>query len=254
MQTLSWYPIRLYDNSMADKIREQVKKMVIAIDGPAGAGKSTVAQKLARRLDLGYLDTGAMYRALTLKAMRAHQDLDDEDGLVSMVSDMDLYMEYAYRKRPPYRMIMDGEDVTGAIRSREVSAHVSQVSSLPGVRKEMVKKQRRLASVGGMVVEGRDVGTVVFPKADVKFYLTASVKERAGRRYREMKKDGYNVSLQTIKQEMIRRDHLDSTRKHNPLMRAPDAQLVDTTGENVSGVVGRLLYLVKERAAAGERR
>jgi len=163
-------------------------------------------------------------------------------------------MEYAHRKRPPYRMFMDGEDVTGAIRSREVSAHVSQVSSLPAVRKEMVKKQRRLAAAGGMVVEGRDVGTVVFPKADVKFFLTASVKERAVRRYREMKKDGYNVSLQTIKQEMIRRDHQDSTRRHNPLMRAPDAKLVETTGENVSRVVGKLLYLVKEQAAAGETR
>lgn len=237
---------------MADKTREQVKKMIVAIDGPAGAGKSTVAQKLARRLDLGYLDTGAMYRALTLKALRAHQDLDDEAGLASMASATDLRMEYAYRKRPPYRMIMEGEDVTGAIRAREVSAHVSQVSSLPEVRREMVKKQRRLAAAGGMVVEGRDVGTVVFPKADIKFFLTASVKERAGRRYREMKKDGYDVSLHTIKQEMIRRDHLDSTRKHNPLMRAPDAQLVDTTGENVSRVVERLLYLVKEQAAAGE--
>jgi len=239
---------------MVDKIGEQVKKMIIAIDGPAGAGKSTVAQKLARRLDLGYLDTGAMYRALTLKALRAHHDLEDEDGLASMAAAMDLRMEYAYRKRPPYRMLMDGEDVTEAIRSREVSVHVSHVSSLPYVRKEMVRKQRRLAAVGGMVVEGRDVGTVVFPKADVKFFLTASVKERAGRRYREMKKDGYNVTLQTIKQEMIRRDHQDSTRKHNPLVRAPDAQLVDTTGENVSRVVGKLLHLVRERAAAGEER
>jgi cytidylate kinase len=253
-QTLSWYTRRLYDNPMAGKKRPQEKKMIIAIDGPAGAGKSTVAQKLARRLDLGYLDTGAMYRALTLKALRAHLDLDDEDGLASLASGIDLRMECAYRRRPPYRMLMDGEDVTGAIRTREVSAHVSQVSSLPCVRKEMVRKQRRLVAGGGMVVEGRDVGTVVFPQADMKFFITASVKERASRRYREMKKDGYNVSLQTIKQEMIRRDYQDSTRKHNPLMRAPDAQLVDTTGENVSKVVGKLLFLVKEQAAAGETR
>ncbi|RJP31306.1 MAG: (d)CMP kinase [Actinobacteria bacterium] len=238
---------------MAVKNVPHIGNMIIAIDGPAGAGKSTVAQKLARRLDLRYLDTGAMYRALTLKALRSHLDLDDEDKLASMAADMDLHMEYAYRRIPPYRVLMEGEDVTAAIRSREVSAHVSRVSSLPCVRKEMVRKQRSLAAGGGMIVEGRDVGTVVFPQADMKFYITASVKERARRRHREMKKDGYDVSLHTIQQEMIRRDNFDSTRKYNPLKRAPDAELVDTTGENVSQVVGKLLSLVTERAKeAGE--
>ncbi len=209
-----------------------------------------MAQKLARRLNFDYLDTGAMYRALTLKALRERLDLDDEDGLTSMAAGMYLRVEYAHRRRPPYRVLMDGEDVTAAIRSRAVSAHVSRVSMHPCVRKEMVRKQRHLASGGGMVVEGRDVGTVVFPKAEMKFYVTASVKERARRRYREMKKDGYDVSMHTIQQEMVRRDHLDSTRKHNPLKRAPDAQLVDTTGEKVSRVVGKLLELVREREAA----
>jgi cytidylate kinase len=247
--------LRLYDIFIADKRGARLKEMIIAIDGPAGAGKSTVAQRMARRLHFGYLDTGAMYRALTLKALRGHLDLDDEDRLASMASGLELRMEYASRRRPPYRMLMDNEDVTSAIRSREVSAHVSQVSSHPCVRKEMVRKQRNLATEGGVVVEGRDVGTVVFPQADMKFFVTASVKERARRRYLEMNKDGYDVSLHTIQQEMVRRDHLDSTRAYNPLKRAPDAHLVDTTGENVSQVVGRLLRLVKERgAAAGEAR
>ena len=128
--------------------------MIIAIDGPAGAGKSTVAQRLARRLGLRYLDTGAMYRALTLRALREHIDLDDEERLASVAADMEVGMEHVSRRRPPYRVFMDGEDITSAIRSREVSAHVSQVSSHPLVRSEMVNKQRRMAAGGGVVVAG----------------------------------------------------------------------------------------------------
>jgi len=233
-----------------DKEPASGKGFIVAIDGPAGAGKSTVAQKLSRRLGLGYLDTGAMYRALTLRALRDRLDLGDEDKLASLASDLDLEMVFAARRRPPYRVLMDGEDVTSDIRSREVSAHVSQVSSYPCVRKEMVRKQRGLAAGGGMVVEGRDVGTVVFPKADLKFFITATAKERARRRYQEMLKDGYEVSLHAVEQEMVRRDHLDSTRRHNPLKRAHDAQLIDTTGESVSRVVGRLSEAIEERTAA----
>jgi cytidylate kinase len=224
--------------------------MIIAIDGPAGAGKSTVAQRLSRSLGFGYLDTGAMYRALTLRALRDHLDLGDEDKLAAVAAELDLEMVYTARRRPPYRMLMDGEDVTRGIRSREVSAHVSQVSSHPCVRKEMVRKQRSLGASGGMVVEGRDVGTVVFPRADLKFFITATAKERARRRYQEMVKDGYEVSLHTVEQEMVRRDHFDSTRRYNPLKRAPDAQLIDTTGETVSRVVGRLSKAIQARTAA----
>jgi CMP/dCMP kinase len=238
---------------MVEKERSETRGMIIAIDGPAGAGKSTVAQKLARRLGFGYLDTGAMYRALTLRALRGRVDLDDEEQLASIASKLDLKTEYAARSRPPYRVMMDGEDVTSDIRSREVSAHVSLVSSHPCVRKEMVKKQRHMATGRRMVVEGRDVGTVVFPQADEKFFITASVKERARRRYREMKKDGLDVSVQAIQQEMVRRDHIDSTREYNPLKRAPDAKLVDTTDENVSQVVRRLQALIREGLeASGE--
>ena len=242
-------PGRFYDDFMAGKGSLQTGGMIIAIDGPAGAGKSTVAQKLARGLRLGYLDTGAMYRALTLKALRGHVDLDDENRLAGLAEKMRLDTEYAPRRRPPYRVFMDGEDVTSAIRSREVSAHVSRVSSHPGVRRELVRKQRSLAKQGGVVVEGRDVGTVVFPSADLKIFITASVRERARRRHQDMRKEGYEVSLKTVEQEMVRRDHLDSTREHNPLRRAPDAVLVDTTGKTVSQVVGRLLRLARERQA-----
>ncbi len=231
-----------------------MSRMIIAIDGPAGAGKSTIARKLARQLNLGYMDTGAMYRALTLQALREHLDLEDENVLASMAANMGLEIVYTPRKRPTYRVLLNGEDITSAIRSREVSAHVSQVSSHPRVRREMIKKQQHLAMGGGMVVEGRDVGTVVFPTADLKFFVTASTRERARRRYQEMKKEGYDVTLHTIQQEMVRRDNLDSTRKHNPLRRAADALLVDTTDDSVSQVVGKLTELVRGWAASREAR
>ncbi len=229
--------------------RVRAEQAIIAIDGPAGAGKSTVAQELSRRLRLRYLDTGAMYRALTLKALRVHLDLDDERGLAGMARSTEIASGYEAGGKPPYRVLMDGEDVTAAIRSREVSVHVSQVSSHSAVRKEMVRKQRLLAGKGGVVVEGRDVGTVVFPHAHLKFFLTASTAERARRRYREMKEEGYDVSLKTVQQEMVRRDRLDRTRKVNPLRRAPDALLVDTTGMSASQVVDRLLRLARSRLA-----
>jgi len=221
--------------------------VVIAIDGPAGAGKSTVARKLARSLRLNYLDTGAMYRSLTLKAMRQHLDLNDEEGLAKLSREMDFETEYRAVKRPPYRILMDGEDVTAKIRTREVSAHVSQASSHLAVRREMVKKQRRLAEDGGIVVEGRDVGTVVFPRADIKFFITASLKERSKRRYREMKKEGHDVSLKSIQQEMVRRDRMDYTRAHNPLKKAPDAIEVDTTSLSTTQVTRKLLRMIRER-------
>lgn len=221
---------------------------IIAIDGPAGAGKSTVARALARRLHLEYLDTGAMYRALTLKALREHRDLGDGAGLAEMARGMEMRAEYHRGMRPPHRFLVDGEDVTAAIRSREVSAHVSEVSSHPEVRREMVRKQKSWAGSGGLVAEGRDVGTVVLPHADFKFFITASVKERARRRYREMRREGYQVTLRAVEQEMVRRDHLDSTRKVNPLRRAPDALVIDTTGLRVSQVVREIIDVIESKS------
>lgn len=223
----------------------------IAIDGPAGAGKSTVARALARRLHLDYLDTGAMYRALTLKALREHRDLGDGPGLAEMARGMEMRSEYRRGLKPPHRFLMDGEDVTSAIRSREVSAHVSEVSTHPEVRREMVRKQRSWAGSGGLVAEGRDVGTVVFPHAEFKFFITASVKERARRRYHEMRRKGYQVTLRAVEQEMVRRDRLDSTRKVNPLRRAPDALVIDTTGMKVSQVVKEIIEAIGK--GSGER-
>jgi cytidylate kinase len=221
--------------------------IIIAIDGPAGAGKSTIAQALAKALGLRYLDTGALYRTLTLIALRRQVRPDDEKTLTSLARDMKVDMDQLAATRPPDRVFLDGEDVTKAIRSTEVSAHVSQVSSLKGVRNELVKKQRAMAEGGGIVVEGRDVGTVVFPKAGLKFFVTASPKERAKRRHREMIRAGHQVSLGSIEQEIIRRDHMDSTRANNPLKRAADAILINTTGKSVARVMDILMGYVRER-------
>lgn len=238
--------------AMRDKKARPASETVIAIDGPAGAGKSTVAQKLAHVLHLRYLDTGAMYRALTLKAMREGVDLDDEEKLMSLALRTQMRTGYASGRKPIYRMIMDGEDVTEVIRSREVSTHVSQVASHPGVRREMARKQYEIAERGGIVVEGRDVGTAVLPSAPFKFFITASVKERARRRYQEMRADGYDVSPKSIEHEMVKRDHQDSTRVTNPLKKAPDAQLLDTTGKTVSQVVEEILEQIQKYQAGGE--
>jgi cytidylate kinase len=239
-----------YPMVMKDKVRAD--RLIIAIDGPAGAGKSTIALRLAKALNLRYLDTGAMYRSLALKALREHVDLSDSERLAEMAGEMQLETRYMMRRKCPYTIYMDGEDVTSAIRSREVSAHVSQVSSHPAVRREMMRKQRLIAGEGGIVVEGRDVGTIVFPRADLKFFITASVQERAKRRYKEMKSEGYDVPMKSIQQEMVRRDHMDSTRETNPLRKAPDAVLIDTTGESVSQVLRLLLKLVRAYLARTE--
>lgn len=236
-----------YDRGMRRSDWNQKGGVVIAIDGPAGAGKSTVARELARRLGMGYLDTGAMYRALTLEALRRRLDLEDAEALSRLASSLELESVFLPEESPPYRVLVGGEDVTAGVRSREVSAHVSQVSSHAAVRAEMVRKQRAMAEGRDMVVEGRDVGTAVFPRAPVKFFVTASVTERARRRHRELVMEGHEISLQAVREEMARRDLLDSTRETDPLRRAPDAEVVDTTGLSVSRVVERLMRRVRER-------
>lgn len=214
-----------------------VKGLIIAIDGPAGAGKSTIARLLAGKLGYIYLDTGAMYRAVTLKALQLN--LRDEDDLQKIAAEIEL--RFVHVEGKPNRVYLDGDDVTEKLRLPEVEDQVSIVSSYPSVRAELVKQQRKMALPGGVVIDGRDIGTVVLPDADLKIFLTASLKERSYRRWLEKKEKGEEVSLSQVAREMKRRDFLDSSREVSPLKKAEDAIVIDTTNLTRTEVVQEIL-------------
>jgi len=216
-----------------------VMKPIVAIDGPAGAGKSTIARLLADRLGYAYIDSGAMYRTVALKALRAGVEVQNTVEIVRLADVSILFAMAGDRQR----VFADGEDVTDAIRTVEVTALVSPVSSIPGVREKMVALQRAMASNGGVVMEGRDIGTVVFPGAQVKVFLTASPEARARRRTLELREKGLTVDESTVLQEIRERDMRDSSRNHSPLVQAPDAVLVDTDGKSIEQVVAEALAI-----------
>jgi cytidylate kinase len=221
-------------------------KIVIAIDGPAGCGKSTIAQRLAEKLGFEYLDTGAMYRALTWKALEKRIDPLDEETLTVLARESRLVFKTGRPRRSlagGFRIFIDELDVTRAIRTFKVTDNVSAVSSLPGVRRVMVEKQRTLVEKekNGVVVEGRDIGTVVFPQANLKIYLTATPHERAVRRQKDFLKMGRKISVAALEREIIRRDRIDSTRRDSPLTKAPGAHSIDTTNKSINQVVQEIL-------------
>ncbi|MBC7106708.1 MAG: (d)CMP kinase [Firmicutes bacterium] len=220
------------------------RKPVIAIDGPAGAGKSTVARMVARRLGLLYVDTGAMYRAVTLAALRAGIDPEDEEALAALAAG--LAIELVPAEDGTARVYLDGEDVTAAIRSPEVSRHVSAVARAAAVREELVRRQKRMAADGGVVMEGRDIGTVVLPEATAKFFLTAREDVRAYRRYREMRGRGYPATLEEVCSEIRQRDRSDSSREVGPLVCPRDALILDTTAMTPEEVVQAIVARVGE--------
>jgi len=214
--------------------------LVIAIDGPAGAGKSTIAKQVADELGSIYIDTGAMYRALTLKALRLEIDIGSEQELANLAKNT----EIRFRKVDNQdRILLDNEDVSEEIRSQAVSNHVSLVAKVPAVRKELVNLQRKMAKDTSVVMDGRDIGTVVLPNADVKIFLTASVEERTKRRYEELKLKGEEIDFFQLKSEIIRRDKLDRERVVAPLKKADDAIELDSTKLTIREVVEEVLRL-----------
>ena len=218
------------------------KKMIIAIDGPAGAGKSTIARLAAKKLDVLYIDTGAMYRALTLKAIRMGMNCQDESALTELMRKTRI--ELRNNHDGSIQVFLDNEDVSLAIRKPEVARYVSDVSKAAGVRKEMLGLQRQMGLKGPCVLDGRDIGTVVFPEADRKFFLDADFKERGMRRYKELKEKGEDIALQEVEADLKNRDTIDSTRECAPLKQAEDAIYVDTTNMSIEEVVEHILKYI----------
>ena len=222
-----------------------MSNLIITIDGPAGVGKSTVAQLLAERLGIAFLDTGAMYRAVTLAAMQKKADLTNKNQLLEVLDQTDLQFGIEQGRM---KVSADGVDVTEQIRGRRVTANVRHVAEAPKLRHELVQMQRRFAEeYERIVTEGRDQGTVAFADADFKFFLTADLAERAGRRQRQLVQDGKEVDIEKIQAEIARRDASDENRTVGPLTPAPNAIIIDTTDFDAEGVVEKILGYIKDK-------
>ena len=213
--------------------------MIIAIDGPAGSGKSTIAKLIAEDLELVYLDTGAMYRLVTLKALN-DGILGNLDKIIKMLDNLNIDIK-------ENGFYLDDIDVSEEIRKPVVSENVSDIAAIREVREKMVDLQRKFSESKNVILDGRDIGTVVFPNADVKIFLVADAKERANRRYKELVAKGENVRIEEIYENILKRDEIDSTRKESPLKKADDAVEVDTTSKNIEEVKNEILNIVRKK-------
>lgn len=218
------------------------KRAVITIDGPAGAGKTSIAKIVSRKLGYNYIDTGAMYRAISWKAFREKIDLKAKEKLIKMVRNTKIELK---NRAGMVRVYLDGKDITNKIRNKRLAEGTSILATVPEVREQLMKIQRRMGSSGGIVVEGRDIGTVVFPRADYKFYLDASIKERALRRYRELKVKGEEGQLAELEKAIRSRDKRDRTRGVAPLKIARDAVVIDSTDMSKKEVVEFILKRIQ---------
>ena len=211
-----------------------MKNLVIAVDGPAGAGKSTIAKLIAEKLNINYIDTGAMYRAITYKCLQNNIDINNEKEVINIAKDCEIDFK-------DNNIYLNGEILTDEIRTMEVSNNVSNVAKIKEVRYLMVDVQRNIGKVSSVILDGRDIGSYVFPNAEYKFFLIATPEERGNRRYKELVNKGYNVNLEEIIKDIIKRDEIDSNREFAPLVKAEDAIEIDTTGKSINEVVQSVL-------------
>ncbi len=219
------------------------KKLVVAIDGPAGAGKSTIAKLVAEKLGYAYIDTGAMYRSVTWKFLQSGVPFDE-----TFIDELARKMVIEFRPEASVnRVFVDGTEVTEAIRNADVTCNVSRIAAIGPVREAMVAQQRRMGESGGVLMDGRDIGTVVFPHADLKIFLTATVEERAMRRYKELTAKGETIDLKILQEEIALRDKQDSEREISPLKKADDALLLDSSHMTIDEVAAFIIKLVQEK-------
>ena len=218
------------------------KKLIIAIDGPAGSGKSTTAKLVATKLNYTYIDTGAMYRAVTLFALR-NELMGKTNEIIEMANELDIVLRFDDGET---KITVNGQDVSKEIRSFEVNSNVSEISTIEGVRKILVKKQQQMGKDGGVVMEGRDITTVVYPKAEVKIFLTAGIDERAVRRAKEFLEKGTEVPIEKVKENLKNRDFIDSNREASPLTKTPDSIEIDTSNTTIEEQVELILEEVKK--------
>ncbi|MFR8870316.1 (d)CMP kinase [Paraclostridium sordellii] len=215
-----------------------MKNLVIAVDGPAGAGKSTIAKIVADKLNINYIDTGAMYRAITYKVLTNNIDINDEKAIVEVAKNSDIDFK-------DNNIYLDGKILKEEIRTPQVSHNVSNIAQIKDVRHLMVDVQRDIGNKSSVILDGRDIGSYVFPNADYKFYLVASPEERGERRYKELIKKGYETTLDEVINDVIRRDEIDSNREFAPLVKAKDAIEIDTTGKKIDNVVESVISKIK---------